>query len=124
MDANDPSTESGMAFPNLDSVEQFRVETSNFSAEAGRDPLQVTMITKSGTNQFHGTLWEFLRNDKLDARRLSRRRPLPARRRSRAGRRHGSVRFGAAGIGRAHEEAVRPEGGYPAHRRRRYGQQS
>src|SRR5581483_765073 len=68
MDANDPSTESGIGFPNLDSVEQFRVETSNFTAEAGRDPLQVTMITKSGTNQYHGTLWEFLRNDKLDAR--------------------------------------------------------
>jgi Carboxypeptidase regulatory-like domain len=68
MDANDPSTESGMGFPNLDSVEQFRVQTSNFTAESGRDPLQVTMITKSGTNQFHGTLWEFLRNDKLDAR--------------------------------------------------------
>ena len=65
---NDPSTESGMAFPNLDAVDQFRVQTSSFSAENGRDPLQVTLITKSGTNQYHGTLWEFLRNDKLDAR--------------------------------------------------------
>ena len=68
MNANDPSTEVGMAFPNLDSVDQFRVQTSSFSAENGRDPIQVTMITKSGTNQYHGTLWEFLRNDKLDAR--------------------------------------------------------
>jgi hypothetical protein len=66
--ANDPSTEAGMAFPNLEAVDQFRVQTSSFSAENGRDPVQVTMVTKSGTNQFHGTLWEFLRNDKLDAR--------------------------------------------------------
>lgn len=68
MSVNDPSTEAGMAMPNLDAVEQFRVQTSSFSAENGRDPIQVTMITKSGTNQYHGTLWEFLRNDKLDAR--------------------------------------------------------
>ncbi|MEK7407228.1 MAG: carboxypeptidase regulatory-like domain-containing protein [Acidobacteriota bacterium] len=68
MSANDPSTEAGMAFPNLDAVDQFRVQTSSFSAEHGRDPIQVTMITKSGSNQYHGTLWEFLRNDKLDAR--------------------------------------------------------
>ena len=68
MTVNDPSTEAGMAFPNLDAVDQFRVQTSSFSAENGRDPIQVTMITKSGTNQLHGTLWEFLRNDKLDAR--------------------------------------------------------
>lgn len=68
MDANDPSLEQGIAFPNLDSVAQFRVETSSFSAENGREPLQVQMITKSGTNAFHGTLWEFVRNDALDAR--------------------------------------------------------
>jgi hypothetical protein len=68
MDANDPSSESGMGFPNLDAVEQFKVQTNSFSAESGRDPLQVSMITKSGTNQYHGSLWEFLRNDKLDAR--------------------------------------------------------
>ncbi len=68
MSANDPSTQTGMAFPNLEAIDQFRVQTSSFSAENGRDPIQVTMITKSGTNQYHGTLWEFLRNDVLDAR--------------------------------------------------------
>lgn len=68
MSANDPSTETGMGFPNLDAVAEFRVQTSSFSAENGRNPLQVTMITKSGSNQYRGTLWEFLRNDKLDAR--------------------------------------------------------
>ncbi len=68
MSVNDPSTESGMAFPNLDAVQQFRVQTSSFSAEYGRDPIQVSVVTKGGTNEYHGTLWEFLRNDKLDAR--------------------------------------------------------
>lgn len=66
--ANDPSTEAGMAFPNLEAVDQFRVQTNSFSAENGRDPVQLTMVTKSGTNQYHGTAWDFLRNDVLDAR--------------------------------------------------------
>src|SRR5206468_2174456 len=44
------------------------VEVSTFSAEFGRSPGgHVLMTTKSGTNNFHGTLYEFLRNDKLDA---------------------------------------------------------
>lgn len=67
-DHNDPSTEGGMIIPNVDSVSQFRVETSNFSAASGRQPLQVKLITKNGTNQFHGTLFEFVRNDLFDAR--------------------------------------------------------
>jgi hypothetical protein len=67
-DHNDPSTEYGMVIPNLDSVAQFRVETSNFSAANGRDPLQVKLITKNGTNKFHGTVFEFVRNHVFDAR--------------------------------------------------------
>src|SRR5262249_5037648 len=67
-DHNDPSTEGGMIIPNLDSVAEFRVETSNFTAASGRHPLQVKLITKGGTNQFHGTLFEFVRNDLFDAR--------------------------------------------------------
>src|SRR5260370_29443502 len=57
-----------MIIPNLDSVSQFRVETSNFTAASGRQPLQVKLITKGGTNEFHGTLFEFVRNDVFDAR--------------------------------------------------------
>jgi len=67
-DHNDPSTENGIIIPNLDSVSQFRVETSNFSAASGRQPLQVKLITKGGTNELHGTLFEFMRNDVFDAR--------------------------------------------------------
>lgn len=46
----------------LDSLEEFRVTTSNANADAGRSSgAQVVMVTKSGTNQFHGTLYEFNR---------------------------------------------------------------
>ncbi len=71
LDANDPSNEKGFALPNLETVAQFSVQTSNFSAEYGRNPLQILMVTKSGTNAYHGTLWEFHRNFALDARNAS-----------------------------------------------------
>src|SRR6266481_9090481 len=60
--------EGSTATPNPDTIAQFNVSTSNFSAENGRNPMQVNMVTRSGTNEFHVTLWEFLRNDALDAR--------------------------------------------------------
>ena len=51
-----------------DALQEFRIQTSTFAAEFGRTPgAQVSILTRSGTNQFHGTLFEFLRNDKLDA---------------------------------------------------------
>lgn len=65
--SNDPSAEQGITLPNMDSVAQFVVETSNFSAADGRNPLQVKLVTKSGTNQFHGTAWDFMRSDAFDA---------------------------------------------------------
>jgi len=52
--------------PSVDSLAEFKVETSTYSAEAGAAPGgQVSMLTKSGTNDLHGTLWEFNRNDAL-----------------------------------------------------------
>jgi hypothetical protein len=51
----------------VDAVDEFKLQTSNFSAEYGGSSTQVDVVTKSGTNQFHGTLFEFLRNDALDA---------------------------------------------------------
>jgi len=55
--------------PPLDSFQEFRVQTSNYAAEFGRlAGGVVTMVLKSGSNQPHGSLFEFLRNDALDAR--------------------------------------------------------
>jgi hypothetical protein len=55
--------------PNLDSIAEFRILTSNFDAEYGEfSGGQINVVTKSGTNAFHGNAFEFLRNTDLDAR--------------------------------------------------------
>jgi hypothetical protein len=55
--------------PNLDSIAEFRILTSNFDAEYGEfSGGQINVVTKSGTNAFHGSAFEFLRNTNLDAR--------------------------------------------------------
>jgi hypothetical protein len=55
--------------PNLDSIAEFRILTNNADAEYGNySGGQINAITKSGTNEFHGDVFEFLRNTKLDAR--------------------------------------------------------
>jgi hypothetical protein len=55
--------------PNLDSIQEFRVLTSNFDAQYGNySGGQVVVLTKAGSNQFHGDAFEFLRNTNFDAR--------------------------------------------------------
>jgi hypothetical protein len=57
-----------VVLPPVDAVEEFKVQTSNYSAEQGRAGGAILNATiKSGTNQLHGDVWEFFRNDKLDA---------------------------------------------------------
>ena len=54
--------------PNLDSISEFRIITNNFNAEYGNfSGGQISVVTKSGTNQFHGDLFDFLRNTDFDA---------------------------------------------------------
>src|SRR5260370_29575902 len=53
----------------VEGIEEFKVRSGVYSAEYGMNSgAQVTVATKSGTNRFHGTLLEFFRHDKLDAR--------------------------------------------------------
>src|SRR5262249_17823095 len=56
-----------MLLPSIDAIREFKVESGLFDAEYGRAIAQVNVSTKSGTNQFHGAAFEFLRNSALDA---------------------------------------------------------
>jgi outer membrane receptor protein involved in Fe transport len=65
--------------PIIDTVQEFKVQSHNDLAEFGQAPGGIVNVaTKSGTNSFHGSAWEFLRNEKFDARNffLAQRNPL------------------------------------------------
>jgi len=67
----DPRQEANLRLNiSLDSIAEFRVASALYSAETGAGAgAQVNLVSKSGSNQFHGGVFEFFRNDKLDARR-------------------------------------------------------
>ncbi len=68
VDNNETWLNSVVVFPSVDALQEFKVQTSTYSAEFGRSSGGVVNIQiKSGTNETHGSLFEFLRNDKLDA---------------------------------------------------------
>jgi len=67
--------------PSIDTVKEFKVESSSYSAEFGRTAgAQMNVLTKSGTNQFHGDAYEFVRNDIFDARNFFSDKKPPLRR--------------------------------------------
>ena len=66
IEAMDHDAETYSFSPSIDSLAEFKVETSTYSAESGGAPGgQVNIVTRRGGNQYRGTLWEFNRNDAL-----------------------------------------------------------
>lgn len=64
----EPEIGSAAFSPSIDAIQEFRVQTNNASAEFGTTAGgQINMISKAGTNNFHGDVYEFLRNDMFDA---------------------------------------------------------
>src|SRR5207237_1584313 len=63
--------------PPPDAIQEFRTEENSMSAEFGRGGAAVNVVVKSGTNQIHGGAFEFIRNDKLDARKYCAQPPGP-----------------------------------------------
>jgi Carboxypeptidase regulatory-like domain/TonB dependent receptor-like, beta-barrel/TonB-dependent Receptor Plug Domain len=66
--ANDAGLYTGIAVPNPDAIQEFKIQTSTYDASYGRNPgANVNVVTKGGSNEFHGTLFEFFRNEALNA---------------------------------------------------------
>lgn len=66
--------------PNVDAIQEFSVAAGNMSPEYGHTPNMINASLKSGSNSFHGTVFEYLRNDQLDARNFFLRDPIPLKR--------------------------------------------
>jgi hypothetical protein len=68
-DNNDPTTGETMTFPTVDSIQEFAIEGANYGADVGfASGGIVTLVTRSGSSQYHGGLFEFVRNTSLNGR--------------------------------------------------------
>jgi hypothetical protein len=66
--SNDSGIYAGIGIPNPDAIQEFKIQTSTYDASYGRNPgANVNVVTKTGTNQFHGGVYEFFRNEDLNA---------------------------------------------------------
>ncbi len=63
----DPNFNSYVVLPSIDALQEFKVQTGVYPAEFGHEATQINVLTKSGGNAYHASLFEFLRNDKMDA---------------------------------------------------------
>jgi outer membrane receptor protein involved in Fe transport len=68
LDDRDQSVGTVKVFPNLESIEEFKVQIGNYDAEFASGGAVVNVITRSGGNMFHGSAFEFLRNNELNSR--------------------------------------------------------
>lgn len=64
----DPNFNTYVIFPSAEALQEFKVQTGVYPAEFGRGATQINVSTRGGGNQFHGSMFEFLRNEKMDAR--------------------------------------------------------
>lgn len=67
INTNAPLDYGAITTPVIDDIAAMKVTTADGSAQTGHDPIQVQLVTKSGANEFHGTLWEYFQNDALNA---------------------------------------------------------
>ncbi len=63
----DPDFSTYVVLPSIDAIQEFKVQTGVYPAEFGHQSTQINVLTKSGGNAYHGSLFEFVRNDKFDA---------------------------------------------------------
>jgi Carboxypeptidase regulatory-like domain len=63
----DPNFNTYIVQPSIDAIQEFKVQIGVYPAEFGHQSTQINVLTKSGGNAYHGSLFEFLRNDRLDA---------------------------------------------------------
>jgi hypothetical protein len=66
--SNGFADEGGTGIPNVDAIAEFNVQSLNFTAASGRNPMQVQVVTKSGSNDWHGGAFEYVQNDMFNAR--------------------------------------------------------
>jgi hypothetical protein len=63
----DPDFNTYVGLPSLDGIQEFKVQTGVYSAEFGHEASQVNVVSKSGTNSYHGSMYDFIRNNQADA---------------------------------------------------------